>query len=417
MNIFDLHKLFKHTLIKNISSLYIVQGLNYIFPVITLPYLTRTLGVEEFGKVILAQTIALFGSAFVGYGFSLSASRKLALARGNKQEISEAISNTLSGKIILTAATIVVFVIIHISGVFYHIDKYFFEILLLALITGWNFLWFFRGIEKMYYLVVLELLNKVLFTVSIFIFVVHQHDGMLVLRIQSLCLLLPTAIGFIIALQKAKHMRLDFVKGMTVLAEDRGTFIFSGLAMFHSNTPILFISYFATPYFVGIFAGAYKLSKQIMLMLVNPFWDALYPNLTYSIDSNISFIRQKKIVLIVLFNALFGIVYGTILYLYADQFVGLVLGKDFIESVSVLKILIFACPIVITNVSVLNILISQKYERIVNISTLLNIVIILGLLSYLMEQYGNTGAAWAIVASEIILLSELVFFYILGRRK
>jgi O-antigen/teichoic acid export membrane protein len=212
-------------------------------------------------------------------------------------------------------------------------------------------------------------------------------------------------------------MRLDFTKGMKVLAEDRGTFIFTGLAMFHSNTPILFISYFATPYFVGIFAGAYKLSKQIMLMLVNPFWDALYPNLTYSIDSNISFIRQKKIVLIVLFNALFSIIYGTILYLYADQFVSLILGKEFIESVSVLKILIFACPIVITNVSILNILISQKYENIVNISTLLNIVIILSLLSYLMEQYGNTGAAWAIVTSEIILLSELVFFYILGRRK
>ncbi|EJL6346896.1 oligosaccharide flippase family protein, partial [Vibrio cholerae] len=49
---------------KNVISLFILQGSNYVIPLLTLPYLTRTLGVEGFGifglVIAVAQYFVLF---------------------------------------------------------------------------------------------------------------------------------------------------------------------------------------------------------------------------------------------------------------------------------------------------------------------------------------------------------------------
>ncbi|MDD8019251.1 MAG: oligosaccharide flippase family protein [Bacteroidota bacterium] len=408
---FKLKELFHHTLIKNISSLYVVQGLNFLFPLVTLPYLTRVLGVVEFGKVVLAQTAAIFCSSLIEYGFALSTTRKLALCRNQKVKLSDAVSNTISAKIFLSVITVVLFIALVKSHAFYTIENYSVEICLLSLLTGWNFSWFFRGVEKMFYLVALELFNKIFFTISIFIFVVHQNDGIRVLQLQSFFLFFITIVSFFITKRYVESLTVNLSKGWKEIAESWETFTFKGLATVHSNAPLIFISYVTSAHFVGIFAGAFKLSKQLMLAVGNPFWDALYPNLSYSVDAKTPFIRQYKLLKIIALNILFGILYGGVVFLFANDIVVFLLGKDFSESVSVLKILVLACPLIIASVSILNIFISQNLERVVNLATLLNIFIIILLLSLLTSWFGDAGSAWAIVVSECILMGELILFY------
>lgn len=43
------------TIINNFLSLFVLQGLNYILPLITVPYLVRTLGPEKYGVTVFAS--------------------------------------------------------------------------------------------------------------------------------------------------------------------------------------------------------------------------------------------------------------------------------------------------------------------------------------------------------------------------
>ena len=60
----------------NFLSLFSVQGLNILLPLLTLPYLFRVLGAEKFGLIAFAFATITFFRVFVDYGFQLYADRK-----------------------------------------------------------------------------------------------------------------------------------------------------------------------------------------------------------------------------------------------------------------------------------------------------------------------------------------------------
>ncbi|MBN1086315.1 oligosaccharide flippase family protein [Erwinia aphidicola] len=69
---------------KNIAYLALVQVSNFVFPVITLPYLVRTLGVSDYGSIMLSLAIVQYFSLVVDYGFNYSATREIAIAKSKK---------------------------------------------------------------------------------------------------------------------------------------------------------------------------------------------------------------------------------------------------------------------------------------------------------------------------------------------
>lgn len=398
-------------IVKNISSLYSIQIINYLFPLLTIPYFTRTLGVEGYGKLVLAQSIALYGAAIINYGFSLSATRKIAIVRNNSAEVTNIVTNTVSGMVVLSLLVIILIFLCEALGAFYPIRTLIFEVLLLTLVSGWNFQWYFRGIEKMEYLAMLEAFNKALFTISIFILVKNRNDEGLILGLQSLFILLSTIIGLVLLRRHVFLKNVSFLAGAKTLVEGKETFIFTSLATIHSNIPVVLIAYLASPAFAGIFAGAYKLTKQIMLTLAQPVWDALYPRLSYSLHSSEYVFRQKEVYRILLLNLAFGVFYTVILFFCAEPVIRIIFGDEFVQGRAVVQVLVFACPFIILNVSILNIFISQKLEKVVNISTLLNILVLTVLTIFFANFFTMTGGAIAVVISEIVLLSSLIFFY------
>ena len=65
----------KKRLASNFLSLSALQVFTYVLPLLTLPYLVRVLGVEKYGLVMFAQSVIMFFSILVDYGFNLSATR------------------------------------------------------------------------------------------------------------------------------------------------------------------------------------------------------------------------------------------------------------------------------------------------------------------------------------------------------
>ncbi len=79
----------KGTVFKNYLYLLMIQGANFILPLITIPYLVRTLGVNKFGIVMVAQSFAILLTIVTEFGLDMSATRQVALIKDDKKKVSQ----------------------------------------------------------------------------------------------------------------------------------------------------------------------------------------------------------------------------------------------------------------------------------------------------------------------------------------
>lgn len=90
---------------------YGLQVIKYIFPLITLPYLTRVLEPEGYAVYAYVVSFMTFVQAFVDFGFNLSGTKLIASSEGSKDK-NEAVGAVTEARLILClAAAIIVFVV------------------------------------------------------------------------------------------------------------------------------------------------------------------------------------------------------------------------------------------------------------------------------------------------------------------
>ena len=64
-----------------------LQLLNNLLPVLTMPYLVRILGPSKFGLISFAQALIQYFVNLTDYGFNLTATRDISIKRDNEKDI------------------------------------------------------------------------------------------------------------------------------------------------------------------------------------------------------------------------------------------------------------------------------------------------------------------------------------------
>jgi len=403
-------------LLSNFISLSVLQGANYILPLITLPYLVRVLGVEYFGLLAFATAIIAYFNIITDYGFNLTATREISVHRNNKEKIVEIFSSVMTIKVILMFISFFLLSLLVFSFEKFsiHWEIYF---LTFGTVIGRVFfpIWFFQGMEKMKYITYINISVKFLFTISIFIFIHNQSDyyivpllisiGSIIAGIWSLYLVkkeFQTSFKF----QPISILKRAFIEGWYIFLSQLKITLFS-----NTNTVILGI--FAGNQAVGYFAAAEKLIRSLASLQV-PITQSLFPYISKEIKIN----KEKTINKIMTISKIGSFIYIVILFfifIFSKEIITVIFGKNMLESVLILKILlIIPLTIFLNNMFGTQILLNlgrdKIFFKVLLATAILNIILVIPLTLL----YSYIGTSISVMISEIFLL---VAMYIYARKE
>lgn len=409
----------KKRLAGNIFSLGVLQGANYILPLLTVPYLVRVLGPEYFGLLAFATATIMYFMLITDYGFNLSATRQISIYRDDKDKINQIFSSVM---MIKTALMIVSFglmslLVFSFEKFSQHWEVYF---ITFGMVVGQVLfpVWLFQGMERMKYITYLNIGAKVFFTVCIFMFVKEQADYLLVP--------LLTAMGFIVAgiwslyLVK-KEFGINFAWQTTgmlkfQLAEGWHVFFSSMAISLYTISTTFILGLFTNNTVVGYFATADKI-VQAVKGLYQPVSQAIYPLISKKVhedkQSGLAFIHRTTWVV---GTGMFVI--SVLLFLLAEPIVNLLLGQQYQQSVLLLQIMAFLPFIIaLSNIygiqTMLNLGYKQAFSRILVAAAILGV----GLSLLLVPLYKDLGTAVTLFVVEVFVTAMMYVYLKIRMRR
>ena len=145
----------------NVAMLYMMNIAKLVFPLITLPYLTRVLSVECYGVVSYVKATMVYAQLVVDFGFMLSGVKSVTEARDDMEKVGGITGNIVLAKGMLSLAALagiitVAFFIDILRENFLYTVLAFIPIALSVLL--FDFL--FRGLEQMHVIAIRYVIMK-----------------------------------------------------------------------------------------------------------------------------------------------------------------------------------------------------------------------------------------------------------------
>ncbi|WP_298332921.1 oligosaccharide flippase family protein, partial [Asticcacaulis sp.] len=92
------------TILKAVPALFAIQGLQYLIPLLTIPFLMRVLGLDRWGQVALLITFGQLVLILLDYGLHLSATQAAARRAGDSRALAALFGAVTMAKLIVAAA-------------------------------------------------------------------------------------------------------------------------------------------------------------------------------------------------------------------------------------------------------------------------------------------------------------------------
>lgn len=396
-------------LIKNFLSLSFLKLINAVLPFVTLPYLLRVLGAYHYGAIILALSLVAYFQAITDYGFNLSATREISKHRNSTKQLSYIYSKTITSKLYLLGVSLLVLTPIILLVPQFKEDLVVYLLMLLMLIGNTLFPeWFFRGVEQMGYITILNLIIKLSFTIGVFLLIKKPEDYWLYPLLLSVSFFVVSIYSHYLILTRFK-LKLYYITKLRVLKNLK-----EGFPLFLNQfMPTLFNN--TTNFIVGMAlgktsAGYFGATRQVVQLLTvfnSIVSTVVFPFLIRNKDK---FDKFKNVYLSMILSLPVPII---LVHKQIFKIIGIDYNYDFI----VLSILLLGfVSIAIYSVFSTNFLIARGHDKLVlNVTAIASIIGFL--LSFpLISNYGLIGASLNIFISQSILALGAYYYYLKNNR-
>lgn len=410
-------KLFDATLWRNLLAMIVWQGSNYLIPLLTFPYLTRVLGPEHYGMLGFSTAIVAYCLIFSDWGFSLSASRSVATARGDPALLNGILWNTLAAKGCLSLCSLAVLgAAIILFPDLRRVAPILFAAWFAVLGNVITVSWFLQGLEKLERFAMSAFMGRVLSVPLTFLLVHKPEDAWRAAAIQALGTIVAGvfSIYFLFRLKVVGKPDIT-IKGVSQqLKAGWHIFLSNASISLYTNSNIVILSAVAGVHAVGLYSGADKMRVSAQ-GLISPISMAVYPRISRLMhEQREEGLRFARGLLFMQGGVTFGI--SLVLFLASKWLVHFAMGPAFDGSVAIFRWLAWLPFFVgVSNVLGIQIMLTlglkKSFSRIVFASGIFSGIAIYPMCLF----YGAEGAAATAFFTELIVTAAMVI--VLSRRK
>ena len=405
----------KKVVLENFTSLSALQGINYLLPLVILPYLIRVIGPEKFGLIAFAQALIQYFMIFTDYGFSLTATKKISLCKDQAQA-STIFSTVMTVKFILAFLSyLILLFLINAVPKFKH-DWLLYLFSFGAVIGNTLFpVWLFQGAEKMKFITIINIIGGIIYTASLFIFVRGPADYLLVPLLNSLFFIITGLLGLYVAF---KEFDLEFVfQSYSDIKEElkMGWEVFISVVAIntYTTTRIFAVGLLTNNTLTGYYSIAEKITGVIQAFPLASLSQAIYPRISRI------FAKSKTRALGLMHKVqhsttLIYLLAIPVLFFLAPWIVKIACGKNYPEALISFRLLLLSIFFISANAFKVQFLLvcgrPDIYSRIHVLAALLGLPLIFIFIYY----FSYLGAAAATITIEaVIFISTSQILYTL----
>ena len=384
---------------------FILTVSNFLFPLITFPYVSRVLLPEGTGKVAFALSIVSYFTLFASFGVATYGIRAIAQVRDDKERLSKTMHellfiNSISMIIVYIALAIAILVVPKFA-----IEKELFWVTsLFILFTIIGIEWLYKGLEKYQYITIRTIVFKIASLFLVFLFVKEKSDYILFAFI-SIFAIVGSGVLNLINSRKLinytlyseyefkKHLKPMFVLFLTSMAIAIYTSLDEGL-----------LGLLSSPEQVGYYNAAVRV-KGILFTLITSLGVVLLPRLSYYVENHME--TEFHEALAKSTNFIIVIAASVVIFftLFAKETILILAGENYVASIIPLQIVVWALILsAITNILGIQILLPLKKDKQLLFSVLCAATVDVIANFLLVPKLAAVGTALSVIAAELSVL-------------
>ncbi|WP_455816282.1 oligosaccharide flippase family protein [Pseudomonas cerasi] len=389
----------------NFLSLGVMQGLNYLLPILMIPFLVSKIGLSNVGVIATITAAFAYVQLVIDYGFALTATRNISHKGYDDNIASEITSSVLIIKFLFAFFFSLPILILYYFNDYVQNNSLIILFTFLIVISQSLFpSWHFQAAEKMHFITLSNAFPKLLAFSLIFLIVKSPEDTWKVQALTFVGTFLSLCIGIVFLITKfnfsfkisLSNMKRELKDGFEIFCAR----LASGL---YKNFNIIILGLFTTTAYVGAYSIAEKIVRSVQT-IQNVAGDVLYPVFSKRNHTSGSFFKSnfyKYLPAIIILYTL-----GSCAIFFMSPFISKMMAKDSWEIVNEsLKImsLVFLFGGMNYIIAVLGLTssgYSKDFAKCVIMTGVMNVFIATLMSAWL----GFIGASASLVLSEIILL-------------
>lgn len=401
----------QHSVAYNFLMNFILSASQFIFPLITFPYISRVLLAEGSGKITFASSVANYFLMVASLGIPTYGIRACAQVRDDKRQLSKTVHELLFINLTTTVLVTVTYAICVLSIPRFRTDE------TLFLINGINIVlnmfgmnWLFQAMEQYDYITARSLIFKIV-SVLLMILLVHQKSDYIIYgAITVFAAVGSNVLNFVRSRQYIEYRWLGnyhigrHIKPILIL------FAQSLAVSIYTNLDTVMLGFMKTDVDVGYYNAAVKI-KGILLSLVSSLGGVLLPRMSYYAKENLKTKFMETMSMALNFTMLISLPLAVYFSMFSAECIQFLAGDGYFGAIAAMRIITIAVvPIGLTGILGVQVLTAIEKEKYVLYSVIVGAVLDFALNILLIPQFGAMGAALATTIAEFAVLAVQLLY-------